>query len=186
MVSTFTGTFGSGFLAFCSINGHTIAFFWSFADIVHKWYYLQYKFQILRFRQQWKHFTSCKSKSNDTVQNQRQLHQNSSYSPRITYILRFEFSHISYIFPGELLFNKIIVAVQCPERVNILLMHFLNFPCVYIKYDNVEELAIFQNAMKMGATLAGFSTPWKKGLCLVYLCITSIWQRAWHSAAAQN
>ena len=27
-------------------------------------------------------------------------------------------------------------------------MQFLNFPWVYIKYDNVEELAIFQSAMK--------------------------------------
>lgn len=65
-------------------------------------------------------------------------------------------------------------------------MHFLNFPCVYIKYDNVEELATFQSAVKMGATLAEISTPGKKGLCHVYLRISSIWQRAWHSAAAQN
>lgn len=58
----------------------------------------------------------------------------------------------------DLLLNEIIAAVQSPERVNILLMHVLNFPCVYIKYDNVEELAIFQSAMKMGATLAVIST----------------------------
>lgn len=128
----------------------------------------------------------ARAKSNNTVQIQRKFHQNSSYAPRITHLFRFEFSHISYILPVDLLLNKIIVAVRCPGRVNILLMHFLNFPCVYIKYDNVGELAIFQSTIKMGSTLAGFSTPWKKGLCHVYLCISSIWQRAWHSAAAQS
>lgn len=75
------------------------------------------------------------------MQNQREFHQNSSYVPRITHLFRFEFSHISYILPVDLLLNKIIVSVQCPGRVNILLMHFLNFPCVYIKYDNVGALA---------------------------------------------
>ena len=152
---------------------------------IHNWQYLN-KCEICRYWSQWKYFVSWRSKSSEITQNQRQLPPNFSYSPRITHLFRFEFSHICYVFPVELLLNEITVAVHYPGRVNILLMHFLNFPCVYIKYDNLEEPALFHSAMKMGATLATFSTSWKKGLCHVFLCISSIWQRAWHGAAAQN
>lgn len=166
-----------------------ILFYWiggnaiTFSEAMQKWYTIGIIYKV-NTRSSDLIMMEAKSKPNNTVQNWGEFHQN--YAPRITHLFKFEFLHISYILPVDRLLNKIIVAVQCPGRVNILLMHFLNFPCVYIKYDNVGELAIFQSTIKMGSTLARFSTPWKKGLCHVYLCISSIWQRAWHSASVQS
>lgn len=147
-------------------------FFQSFLEAVHNWHFLC-KYQISDFD----HDRSISFHEN---QNPMTHYRIEGSFTRVLVILRrtrlpvfgFEFSHISYIFPVDLLLNEIIAAVQCPERVNILLMHVLNFPCVYIKYDNVEELAIFQSAMKIGATLAGFSTL-KNG---IVSCLSSYFQ----------
>jgi hypothetical protein len=51
-------------------------------------------------------------------------------------------------------------------------MHFLNFPCVFIKYNNVEELAIFQSVMKMGLPWLNFQ-PLEKRDCAVFIFVFS-------------